>query len=77
MIRKGALNTVFQVLLAMLLLSACGDSVNHGGKTPYIGVGDEYLYKEDLEQAYMSQGMLSSGRIRKGKRLCDNPALLL
>ena len=54
MIRKGALNTVFQVLLAMLLLSACGDSVNHGGKTPYIGVGDEYLYKEDLEQAYMA-----------------------
>ena len=54
MIRKGALNTVFQVLLAMMLLSACGDSVNHGGKTPYIGVGDEYLYKEDLEQAYMA-----------------------
>ena len=54
MIRKGVLNTVFQVLLAMLLLSACGDSVNHGGKTPYIGVGDEYLYKEDLEQAYMA-----------------------
>ena len=41
-------------MLAMLLLSACGDSVNHGGKTPYIGVGDEYLYKEDLEQAYMA-----------------------
>lgn len=42
----------------MLALHSCNEQVDHGGKTPLVGVGDEYLYKEDVEAMLVSDRMI-------------------
>lgn len=42
---------MLSIMLAVVaFLISCSDSVDHGGKTPLVSAGDEYLYKEDIEQ---------------------------
>lgn len=41
---KGTLGSIF----ALLLLSGCGQSVDHHGKTPLVEAGGVFLYREDL-----------------------------
>lgn len=40
--------------LSMGIFSSCEEAVNHSGKRPLVGVDNEFLYKEDLAQMYMS-----------------------
>ena len=42
----------------MLVLHSCNEQVDHGGKTPLVGVGDEYLYKEEVEAMLVSDRMI-------------------
>ena len=46
-------------IVAMLFVTSCGDGIDHGGKTPLVGIGDEFLHKEDM------QLLFSSNRIQK------------
>lgn len=38
-------------LVGALFLLGCQSAVDHRGKTPLVGVGDEFLYKEDVLEA--------------------------
>ena len=38
------------VLMVAAIAVSCSDKVDHGGKTPLVSAGNEYLYKEDVEQ---------------------------
>ena len=38
------------VVLFAALFASCSDAVDHGGKTPLVSAGDEYLYREDIDQ---------------------------
>lgn len=42
----------------MLVLHSCNEQVDHGGKTPLVGVGDQYLYKEEVEAMLVSDRMI-------------------
>ena len=42
----------------VLVLHSCNEQVDHGGKTPLVGVGDEYLYKEEVEAMLVSDRMI-------------------
>ena len=45
--------TTYLSLIAVLfaaILASCSDAVDHGGKSPLVSAGDEYLYREDIEQ---------------------------
>jgi hypothetical protein len=53
----GTLKLLFTAIVA-LVASSCGEQVDHGGKTPLLGVGNEYLYKEDVEQLLTSNRMI-------------------
>ena len=55
-IYKRAICTLLAVM--MLALHSCNEQVDHGGKTPLVGVGDEYLYKEDVEAMLVSDRMI-------------------
>lgn len=37
------------VVTLCIVLAGCGQTVNHNGKTPLVGIGQDFLYKEDLE----------------------------
>lgn len=37
------------VVAGLITLAGCTQAVDHHGKTPLVGVGKEFLYKEDLE----------------------------
>ena len=45
-------------LVATLVFVSCGDKIDHGGKTPLVGVGTDFLYKEDVEQMLASDRMI-------------------
>lgn len=56
----------FSIFIAgLIVLSGCGKTVDHKGKTPLVEVDHEFLYKEDL-QAAMPMGM-------RGKIASDLP----
>ncbi len=38
-------------MIGLLVLTACGKTLNHQGKTPLVEVGDAVLYQEDLDVA--------------------------
>lgn len=39
-------------LCAMLLLASCKETISHNGKVPLVGVENEFLYKEDVDQLF-------------------------
>ena len=45
---------IFVVAIAAgaLLFASCKEEILHRGKTPLVGVGKEYLYKEDVQRFY-------------------------
>ena len=45
---------IFVVAMAAgaLLFASCKEEILHRGKTPLVGVGKEYLYKEDVQRFY-------------------------
>ena len=43
--RKGVI-----LLLWVLLMVACGESIEHNGKTPLMRAGNSFLYREDLQK---------------------------
>lgn len=45
-------------LVAILACMSCSDKIDHGGKTPMVGVGTDFLYKEDVEQMLASDRMI-------------------
>ena len=45
-------------LVATIAIVSCGDKIDHGGKTPLVGVGTDFLYKEDVEQMLASDRMI-------------------
>jgi hypothetical protein len=45
-------------IVAALVFVSCGDKIDHGGKTPLVGVGTEFLYQEDVEQMLASDRMI-------------------
>ena len=45
-------------LVATLVFVSCGDKIDHGGKTPLVGVGTDFLYQEDVEQILASDRMI-------------------
>lgn len=57
---KQYIRTLYLLSVAMvaLVVSSCSEQVDHGGKTPLVGVGNEYLYKEDVEQLLTSDRMV-------------------
>lgn len=36
----------------MLLLASCKETISHNGKVPLVGVENEFLYKEDVDQLF-------------------------
>lgn len=48
------LKQILLSLVMVLMWASCSNSVDHGGKTPLVGVGTDFLYKEDLEQILAS-----------------------
>ena len=42
----------------MFMWTSCGNNVDHGGKTPLVGVGSDFLYQEDVEQMLASDRMI-------------------
>ena len=56
---KNYKRVIYTLLAAMMLaLHSCNEQVDHGGKTPLVAVGDEYLYKEDVEAMLLSDRMI-------------------
>ena len=50
-----------QILLALVVMfvwTSCGNNIDHAGKTPLVGVGTDFLYKEDVEQMLASDRMI-------------------
>ncbi len=46
------------LLVLMLAWTSCVDKIDHGGKTPLVGVGADFLYQEDVEQLLASDRMI-------------------
>lgn len=46
------------VLVAMFVWTSCSDKIDHAGKTPLVGVGTDFLYREDVEQMLASDRMI-------------------
>ena len=42
--------TLLIIMAVVAIIASCSDTVDHGGKTPIVSAGNEYLYKEDVEQ---------------------------
>ncbi len=51
------------ILAGLLLLTGCSRNVDHKGKTPLVGIGQNFLYKEDL-QADMPAGISGEDSLR-------------
>ena len=50
-----------QLLFAIIIITTClsrNDKIDHGGKTPLVGVGNDFLYQEDVEQMLASDRMI-------------------
>ncbi len=50
-----------QLLFAIIIITtclSCNDKIDHGGKTPLVGVGNDFLYQEDVEQMLASDRMI-------------------
>ena len=52
------LKQILLFLVAMLVWTSCGNNIDHGGKTPLVGVGADFLYQEDVEQMLTSDRMI-------------------
>ena len=52
------LKQILLALVAMFVCASCGDKIDHGGKTPLVGVGVDFLYREDVEQMLASDRMI-------------------
>ena len=42
--------TLLIIMAVVAIIASCSDTLDHGGKTPIVSAGNEYLYKEDVEQ---------------------------
>lgn len=42
--------TTVLFIVALFIFSSCEEKINHNGRTPLVGVGKDFLYKEDVEQ---------------------------
>lgn len=47
---------MFSIVFVAIAILSCNDEIDHGGKTPLAGIGNDFLYKEDVVQ------LLSSGK---------------
>ena len=54
---KRTVYLLFATIVA-LVASSCNEQIDHGGKTPIVGVGNEFLYKEDVELLLSSNRMI-------------------
>lgn len=62
----------FSIFIAgLIVLSGCGKTVDHKGKTPLVEVDHEFLYKEDL-QAVMPMGMRGQDSVRFAEEYIRN-----
>ncbi|MBE6302622.1 MAG: peptidyl-prolyl cis-trans isomerase [Bacteroidales bacterium] len=52
------LKQILLLLVAMFVWTSCGNKIDHGGKTPLVGVGEDFLYQEDVEQMLASDRMI-------------------
>lgn len=52
------LKQMILLLVLMLAWTSCVDKIDHGGKTPLVGVGTDFLYQEDVEQLLASDRMI-------------------
>lgn len=42
------------LLLSLLLITSCTTEIDHRGRTPLVGVGNDFLYKEDVAALYVT-----------------------
>ena len=52
------LKQILLLIVAMLVWTSCSNKIDHGGKTPLVGVGTDFLYQEDVEQMLASDRMI-------------------
>lgn len=59
----AGMNKLSIFVAGLIVLTGCGQTVDHKGKTPLVEVGHDFLYKEDLQSA-MPPGLKGKDSIR-------------